>query len=312
MIGFIGLGRMGSGIAANLIRSNPGSVIICDRDENASATVAVLGAEVAGSVGELSRRSDVIFLCLPTPASVEEVILGQDGLHENSRPGLVVFDLSTNSLTLQSRLKQALEDRSAVLMDAPVSGGPVGAASGDMAVWVGGERTVFEAHKETLSAISNRVEYVGGFGAGTITKVSHNMIGYMFLLAMAETFSIAVKAGMDPLRLWESLRSGVMGRTSALDMLIRQFLPANYDQPDMALGIALKDMTLGTSLAQELGVVTRIADLTRSEMAEAVGQGLGDKDARAYLALQVARAGIDIAVDPERLLAVVNRVSAGS
>lgn len=310
MIGFIGLGRMGSGIAANLVRSNPGGVIVCDRDANASATVAALGAEVAGSVGDLARRCDVIFLCLPTPAAVEEVILGEGGLHENSRPGLVVFDLSTNSLTLQHKLKQALEDRSAVLMDAPVSGGPAGAVSGDMAVWVGGERTVFEAHKERLSAISSRVEYVGGFGAGTITKVSHNMIGYMFLLAMAETFSIAVKAGMDPLRLWESLRGGVMGRTSALDMLIRQFLPANYDQPDMALGIALKDMTLGTSLARELGVVTRIADLTRSEMAEAVGQGLGDKDARAYLALQVARAGIDIAVDTEQLLAAVNRASA--
>jgi 3-hydroxyisobutyrate dehydrogenase len=128
------------------------------------------------------------------------------------------------------------------------------------------------------------------------------------MLSMAEVFSMAVKAGVDPLELWEALRLGAAGKASPLNMLTNQFLPGQYETPAFALKLAHKDVTLATAMARELGVPMRLANMTMEEMTEALGRGFGEQDSRSYLKLQLERAGVSIAVEPDRLAAAVRSV----
>jgi 3-hydroxyisobutyrate dehydrogenase len=308
MIGFVGLGRMGRGMAANLFRRSGEEVMVFDTSPEAIEALVSIGAIAASSIEELTRSSTVVFTSLPGPPQVEEVVFGSGGILDNLQPGFVLFDLSTNSLSLQRRIYDAFALRGAAMLDAPVSGGPAGATSGDLAIWVGGTRELYDRHLPLLRSIGDQPRYVGGLGAGTVTKLSHNMLGYMIMLSMAEVFSMAVKAGVDPLDLWESIRMGVVGKQSPLDMLTKQFLPGLYETPAMALRLGHKDMTLGTMLGHELGVAMRMADLTHAEMTEALARGLGDQDSRAYLKLQLERADVEIAVDPGRLSAAIEAI----
>jgi 3-hydroxyisobutyrate dehydrogenase len=307
-VGFIGLGRMGRGMAQNLLRSGA-PLVVHDMNPAAVADLVASGAEASANAGALARDVDALFTSLPGPTEVEQVVFGPDGVLDTMRPGLALFDLSTNSLSLVRRIHEAFAARGAAMLDAPVSGGPAGAASGELVIWVGGDRRVFDKHLDLLTAMAKTPRHVGAVGAGTITKLSHNMLGYMFLMSFAESFSMAVKAGLDPLDLWEALRFGMIGRGSPLNMLVNQFLPGKYEPPAFALRLAHKDVTLATGLAKELGVPLRLANLTLEEMTEALARGLGEQDSRAFLKLQLERAGVSIAVDPQRLQQAVTAAS---
>ncbi len=119
------------------------------------------------------------------------------------------------------------------MLDAPVSGGPQGAASRKLAIWVGGEKSAFDAHKAALDAIGDQARYIGPIGTATIAKLVHNMSGYAVVCALAETFAMGVKAGVEPLALWEAVRQGAAGRRYTFDALIDQWLPGKYDPPDI-------------------------------------------------------------------------------
>lgn len=267
--------------------------------------MAALGARPAASIAEVARVAEVLFTSLPGPAEVEAVALGEGGLVASMRPGLAWFDLSTSSRTLALRLEAAFREMGGAMLDAPVSGGPAGAASGDLVLWVGGEKAVFDRHLAVLRAFASAPLHVGPIGAGTVTKLAHNMLGYTIMEAQAEAFSLAVKAGLDPVDFWEALRFGVVGKQSPLFMLTQQFLPAVYDNPAFALRLALKDARLATKMAGELGVPMRLSEATRDDMERAVADGLGDEDSRAFLKLQLERADVAIAAEPERIAAAV-------
>lgn len=308
-VGFIGLGRMGQGMARNLVKSGV-QLVVFDTNPEAVKSLVEAGAESVASVGELACQVGVLFTSLPGPVQVEEVVLGPQGVLANMSAGLVLFDLSTSSLSLNRRLYEAFKQKGGAMLDAPISGGPAGSASGELALWVGGDKDVYDRHLNLLKAIGNAPRYVGAIGAGTVTKLAHNMSGYMIMLTMAEVFSMAVKAGVDPLELWEAMRLGMVGKQSPLFMLTNQFLPGKFDTPAFALKLAHKDVMLGTALAKELGVPMRLANMTLEEMTEAMGRGFGEQDSRAYLKLQLERAGVKIAVDPDRLQQAVNAARA--
>lgn len=299
-IGFVGLGRMGRGIAKRLARSAH-DLVVFDREDAAMAEIVAEGARAARDVAELSAASTVIFTSLPGPVQVEDVVLGAGGIASTMRRGTVVFDLSTNALATVRRVEQEIAARGAHFLDAPISGGPAGAASGDLALWIGGDAAVYEEHRALLELVGDKAIHVGGVGSGTVTKLVHNLMGYSIMQVLAENFSVAVKAGMDPLDLWSALRLGAVGKVSPLDLLTRQFLPGRYTPPAFLLELAHKDVTLATQMARDLRVPLRIGDQTMAEMTEALGRGLGDSDSRAFLTLQLERAGVEIAVDPDRL-----------
>ncbi|WP_417725126.1 NAD(P)-dependent oxidoreductase [Salipiger sp.] len=305
-VGFIGLGRMGQGMARNL-SANGADLQVLDANPAALQPFKEAGIAVASSLRTLVESTDVIFTSLPGPAQVEAVGLGPGGILDFVREGQVWFDLSTSSRTLALRLNERFAAKGAFMLDAPVSGGPAGAASGEMVIWAGGDRSAFDRCRDTLELFSSEARHVGPIGAGCVVKLAHNVFGYTIQLAQIEVFSMATKAGVDPLDLWEALRLGVVGKQSPLDLMVKQVLPGIYNQPAFALALARKDVVLATEMARELDVPMRLANMTLEEMTEAVSRGMGDMDSRSYLQLQLERAGVCIAVSPERIDAAVER-----
>ena len=302
-IGFIGLGTMGAGIASNLQGAGYELVV---HDINADAAAAHLraGAVWSDSPRELGAASDVVMTSLPGPVEVEAVALNRDdGLLAGMRSGTVFFDLSTNSPALVRHLHTVFGARGVEVFDAPVSGGPAGATTGKLAVWVGGDEAAFEHHRAVLDAIGDQVRYIGPIGAGAIAKLVHNGAGYAIQCAIAEVFALGVKAGVEPLALWAAIRQGARGRVRTFDSLAEQFLVNRYDPPSFALRLGLKDVTLAANLGRELGVPMRMLNLTHAEMSEAMARGWGHRDSRAFMLLQQERAGVEIAVDPEKVRA---------
>ena len=156
-------------------------------------------------------------------------------------------------------------------------------------------------HKAVLDAIGDQARYIGPIGSATVAKLVHNMSGYAIVCALAETFAMGVKAGVEPLALWEAVRQGAAGRRYTFDALINQWLPGKYDPPDFALKLAHKDVGLATALGRELGLPMRICELAYAEMTEAMNRGWAGRDSRVVMMLEQERAGIEVKVDPERL-----------
>ena len=300
VIGFVGLGIMGSRMASNLQKAGY-KLVVHDLHRQAASHHLNAGAVWADTPRALAAQVDVIFSSLPEPPDVEAVALGADGLIEGVKPGAAWFDLSTNSPGIVKKLSAAFAAKGAQMLDAPVSGGPQGAASGKLAIWVGGEQAAFERHKAVLDAIGDRAAYIGPIGSATVAKLVHNMSGYAIVCALAETFALGVKAGVEPLALWNAVRQGAAGRRFTFDALVDQFLPGTYDPPAFALKLAHKDVALANALGRELGMPMRICNLALAEMTEALARGWGGRDSRAVMLLQQERAGVEIAVDPERL-----------
>jgi 3-hydroxyisobutyrate dehydrogenase len=305
-VGFIGLGRMGRGIAENLVKRGV-SLRVFDANPQAVAALVERGAVAAPSVAEVAREVDVMFTSLPGPPQVEEVVLGADGILANMKPGLVLFDLSTSSAALNRRIYDAFKAKGGSMLDAPVSGQPAGAAAGTLAVWVGGDEEVYERHLDLIRKFANKPLHVGEIGSGTVVKLLHSMSAFTILLTMSEVFSVGTKAGVEPLRLWEALRMGVIGQQGALGMLTNHFLPGKYDPPGFLQKLAHKDMRLATQLAKDVGVPVRLANMTMEEMTEALARGWGDGDSRSYLKIQLERAGVQMAVAPQRIKEALQR-----
>lgn len=303
-VGFVGLGTMGARMAAN-IRAHGFALTVHDLDASAADPLLEQGATWADSPRSVAVASDVVFTSLPTPAIVASVVLGEHGVLAGAAPGTVLFDTSTNAREVVLRLAEACEAVGCHLLDAPVSGGPTGAASGRLAIWVGGDEDLFEAHRELLEAFGDQLRYIGPVGHATVAKLVHNSCGYMIQTALAEAFTMGVKAGVDPLTLWSALRQGSLGRVRTFDRLARQFLPGIYEPPAFSLTLAHKDMSLATELGRDVRVPMRLADAAHAEMTEALNRGWGHRDSRASMLLQQERAGVDIAVDPEALKAVL-------
>src|SRR5271170_384387 len=298
--GFIGLGTMGARMAANLQKAGY-KLIVHDLHRQAASHHLNAGAIWADSPRTLASQADVIFTSLPEPADVEAVALDSDGLVAGIKRDAAYFDLSTNAPAVVKKLHAAFAEKGAHMLDAPVSGGPAGAASRKLAIWVGGDEGAFKAHKVVLDAMGDRAAYIGAIGSATVAKLVHNMSGYAVVCALAETFAMGVKAGVEPLALWQAVRQGAAGRRFTFDALIDQFLPGKYDPPAFSLKLAHKDVSLANALGRELGVPMRLCNLTLAEMTEAMGRGWGGRDSRVVMKLSQERAGVDIAVDPERL-----------
>jgi 3-hydroxyisobutyrate dehydrogenase len=307
-IGFIGLGIMGASMAANLQKAGH-QLLVSDIKREAAEPHLANGAEWAATPRDVGAGSEIVFTSLPGPPEMEAVALGENGLLSGMKPGGVYFDLSTNAPSMVRKVEAAFAERGAAMLDAPVSGGPHGAKSGKLAIWVGGDQAVFDRCKPVLDAIGDAARYVGPIGAGSVAKLVHNCAGYIVTVGMAEVFTMGVKAGVDPLAIWEAVRMGAIGRRGGFDGLVDQFLPGTYDPPAFALKLAHKDVSLATALAKEVGVPMRLANMTLEEMTEALGRGWAGRDSRVVMKLQEERAGVTIAVEPERIRAVLARNS---
>jgi len=305
-IGFIGLGTMGSGMAANLQKAGH-QLVVHDLRRAAAEPHLVQGAVWADTPKAVAEQSEIVFTSLPGPPEVEAVALGPNGLLAGMSRGNAYFDLSTNSPTTVRAINAAFAEKDVYMLDSPVSGGPRGARSGRLALWVGGDEQIFNRHKPVLDAIGDQARYIGPIGAGSVAKLVHNCAGYAIQCVLAEVFTMGVKAGVEPLALWEAVRQGAGGRRRTFDALADHFLSNKYDPPDFALRLAHKDVTLATQLGREMKVPMHMANLALDELTEALNRGWENRDSRVAMLLQQERAGVKIEVPEAELKAAVER-----
>lgn len=306
-VGFIGLGMMGAGMASNLQKGGA-QLVVHDLTRQAASRHLNDGAIWADSPKALAEQCDVVFTSLPTPADVRRVGTGEDGLIEGFRPGSAWFDLSTNAVDVVRDLNAIFAEKGVEFLDAPVSGGPAGANSGKLAVWIGGDKAVYDKYKATLDTFSDQNRYIGPTGAGTIAKLVHNAASAAVNVVLSEVFTMGVKAGVEPLELFEAIRQGAAGRVRLFDRLQKQFLTGVYDPPDFALRLLHKDVSLACQLAREVSVPMRLTNLAHQELTEALNRGWGGRDSRVGALLQQERAGIDpIQVAPDRIKVVMEK-----
>ena len=303
-VGFIGLGTMGASMAYNCLQGGNEMVVHDIRRESATQHLEA-GATWADSPREVAESSEIVFTSLPGPTEVEAVGLGEDGILEGMSEGKVYFDLSTSTPTLIRRIHEQAAARGIHVLDAPVSGGPRGAASGNLAIWVGGDKEVFDRCKPVLDSIGDKAYYVGPIGCGAIAKLVHNCTGYIVQAALAEVFTMGVKAGVEPLALWQAVRKGAQGRRGTFEGLAEHLLPGKFDPPDFALRLARKDVDLAVGVGREYDVPMRLAQLTLQEMTEALNRGWGHRDSRVAMLLQEERAGVEVRVEEALLQAIL-------
>jgi 3-hydroxyisobutyrate dehydrogenase-like beta-hydroxyacid dehydrogenase len=270
-IGFIGAGTIGAPMARRLLETGH-ALVVHDLRAEALAPLAAAGAATAASPREVAARCRVVLTSLPGPAEVEAVVRGEDGILAGARAGDVHVDLSTSSWAMVRRLAE-LEARAGVaLLDAPVSGGVVGAAQGSLTVMASGDRGAFERVRPLLQALGKHVFHLGESGAGTLVKLVNNAVFLCAGLVVQEAFVLGAKAGLEPAKLLEVLRTGSAGLYLGLAEL---FVRRGFETPIFALSLAEKDVALALDSARELAVPMPVVSAAHQTYVQALAQGHG-------------------------------------
>ncbi len=287
-VGFIGTGKIGNPICANVIKGGH-RVVVHDLIEEHTANLIELGAAWAESPAAAAAQSEVVLMSLPGPPEVEAVLRGPEGVLEGAQPGTTVFDLSTNLPSTIRRLAERAAERGVALLDSPVSNGVAGAERAELAVMVGGDRAACDQYKPLLDCIGNNVFHMGELGMGALTKIVNNMVGITSRQVLIEAAVLAEKAGLDPRRAHE-----VMSTASARPYVggMPEMLERNYDESTFFLQWAAKDVSLAVQVAREEGMPLPLASAAADYLFRAKNRGHGLKAVTASLETAREDAGL--------------------
>lgn len=258
-VGFIGLGNMGSGMAANLLRyciahNIPFSVF--DIHEDAMKPLMENGAEVVESIAAIAKKSDIIFTSLPSSKQVNEIAMGPAGLLENLPKGATWFETSTSDLSKWQKVRDAAPDH-LTLIDAPVTGGTEGAAAGTLTMLIGADNELSSSQLNLLKSFTKKQLVMGPSGAGYITKLSQLHLNYLVAQGIGEALMLGAKGGLNLTALSEVL-SHSCAQSYVVDNYIPKVLDGSYDK-SFTLGLARKDMRLVDRLGQHLKIEMPLA-----------------------------------------------------
>ena len=292
-VGFVGLGNMGGPMARNLIAAGH-RLVVHDIDEAKTAPHREMGAEWADDPSAAAASAEVVFTSLPGPQQVEEVGLGPGGIIHGIRPGAVYVDTSTGSPARIRTVAERIESVGAHVLDAPVSGGTIGAEAGTLAVMVGGDAAVFERVRPLLEVIGQGVSYVGPIGSGTVAKLVHNSISLTTRIVVQEGMALAVKAGVKPSVMLQVLRDAAFGKQTLLAQIPDVVFARDFETPRFTLDLAHKDVSLGLELAQEMDAPMDLAALAAQVQREGIRRGWGGCDNLATFQLAEERAGVEV------------------
>ena len=293
-VAFIGLGTMGSRMVANL-QEHGHDLVVNDVNRAAAGPALEQGAVWADTPRAAVANAELALTSLPAPKDVESVALGADGVLNGLAPDTIYADLSTSSVSLARRLYEEFKAKGVRALDAPVSGGPQGAQDGSLIVMVGGDEDVFQRARPALQAIGSNIQYCGGPGNGAVAKLCHNLIGLAANHVLAEGFTLAVKAGLDPELFLEVLRGGAYGKQIGLRYTIPEvILKGDFDNPRFAFALARKDIGLATDLAREYNVPMPMSNVAEQNMIEGMNRGWGRRDTSAAFQLQEERAQVEV------------------
>jgi 3-hydroxyisobutyrate dehydrogenase-like beta-hydroxyacid dehydrogenase len=293
VIGFIGLGRMGAGMAARLIAAGE-SLVVHDLSETAVATLVGQGAEEAYSPSAVGSTADIVFASLPSPAIVESSLVGDGGVIEGNRVRIVV-DLSTSGPRTAVRLADELGKRHIASFDAPVSGGVKGAREGTLSLMVSGPGDSYEDVRPLLEHFGKPF-YLGEVpGAGQTMKLVNNLLGAVAIAVTAEGMSMGIKAGLDPARMIEVLNQSSGRNAATQDKWPRAVLPRSFDF-GFATGLSLKDTRLATEEARAMGIKLPMGEVLLRLLERTAAAYGEESDFTAMAKIVEADAGLD----PER------------
>ena len=293
-IGFIGLGNMGGPMSRNLIKAGH-KLVVNDLNPAAATPQREMGADWADTPAAVASATEVVFTSLPGPKEVEAVALGAEGIIEGLPKGAILIDASTGSPRVIRQIAAQIEASGGHMLDAPVSGGPVGAEAGTLAVMVGGDERVFEEVRPLLEVIGAGVTYVGGIGSGTVAKLVHNATSMASRIAVQEGMALAVKAGVSPGNMLKVLREAAFGKQVLLTHHIPELVfKGDFDNVRFALGLSHKDVSLALELADEMDAPLSMAKSARVVIEEGLSRGWAGKDNLATFMLAEERAGVEI------------------
>ena len=257
IIGFIGLGNLGSKLAGTLLR-NGRELIVHDLDPAAATALLAGGAQWAPTPKALALRSDLIITCLPSPAVSAEVLEQREGVLEGLSANKLWLEMSTTEEAEVRRLGERVMQRGAKPLDAPVSGGCHRAATGNISIFVGGERAAFEEALPVLRVMGRRIIHIGPLGSASVLKVITNYLAFVHLAALSEAWTVALKAGMDPKTTYEAIKA-LSGNSFVHETESQVILNGSYDI-NFTVDLALKDIGLFLDLARQGAVPTQVAD----------------------------------------------------
>ena len=257
IIGFIGLGNLGSKLAGTLQR-NGCELIVHDRNQTAARTLLDRGAQWASTPKELALRSDLIITCLPSPAVSAQVLEQREGVLEGLSAHKLWLEMSTTEEAEVRRLGERVMRTGAQPLDAPVSGGCHRAATGNISIFVGGERAAFEQALPALRIMGRRIIHIGPLGSASVLKVITNYLAFVHLAALTEAWTVALKAGMDPKTTYEAIKAS-SGNSFVHETESQVILNGSYDI-NFTVDLALKDIGLFLDLARQHRVPTEVAD----------------------------------------------------
>lgn len=286
-IGFIGLGVMGKPMAHNLLNAGY-SLVVHNRSRGPVDELAKAGASPASSPREVAEKSDVVITMLPDSPEVEEVVLGPDGVAEGVRSGMLYIDMSTIAPVVSRKVHDALQPKEVASLDAPVSGGEVGAKEGTLSIMVGGTDEAFQRSQPLFQVMGKNIILIGGPGAGQVTKACNQVVVALTIQGVSEAMTLARKAGVDPAKVREALLGG-FAQSRILDLHGQRILDRNF-KPGFKVKLHRKDLAIALQTGREVALPLAGTAQAAELMTALLAQGKGDLDHSA-IALMVEQLG---------------------
>lgn len=289
-LGFIGLGLMGKPMATRLLEAGY-TVAVHNRSQGAVRDLAGRGAIACATSREVAERAEVVMTMLPDAPDVELVLLGERGVLEGAAPGSVVIDMTTNNPEDSARLAVRLWDKQVSMLDAPVSGGDVGARNGTLSIMVGGPRATFEACEPILKVLGHTIVHMGPqVGMGGHAKLANQILVAVTLAGMSEALVYGAKAGIDPALLVEAMSAG-LARCGSLDIKAPKVLAGDF-QPGGKVDSQVKDLRYAMQMARKLKVFLPVTSVVNELFHAVQYAGRGDWDHAAIITLIEEFAGV--------------------
>lgn len=280
-IGFIGLGNMGLPMASNLLKEG-NELFAFDMNKEAIKKIESLGATICNNSQEVGANSNVIFLSLPNATIIESVVLGEGGLVGSLSQGSTVIDMSSSEPASTRKLYSILKERGVELLDAPVSGGPEGAAQGTLSIMVGGHKQVFKDHLPLLDLLGKKINYIGESGTGHAIKSINNLLYGAIFVASCEAMALGVKSGIKAETLLDVISSSA-GRNFAIDVKFPSNVMSRDFNPGFSTDLLKKDMEIALTIGKEEGVPLSVSQLASQFITIAQQKGYGLQDHTALI-----------------------------
>jgi 2-hydroxy-3-oxopropionate reductase len=279
-VGFIGLGIMGMPMARNLMEAGY-ELMVHNRSPEKAEELGKEGATVAATPREVAQKSDVVITMLPDSPQVREVVAGENGVLEGISEGALIIDMSTISPVVTEELAEAVKEKGASMLDAPVSGGDVGAVEGTLSIMVGGDAADFQRAKPLLESMGKTITHVGPTGAGQVTKAANQVVVALTIEAVSEALVLGSAGGVSPQKILEVL-SGGLAANKVMEVKREKFLSHKFE-PGFRSELHHKDLGIALAAGREYGVVLPVTAIVDQMLLSMRRKGWGEEDHSALL-----------------------------